>query len=157
MSLLTLDDISLDIGDQPILRHASLQLAPDERVCLIGRNGAGKSTLLRIITGAQQVDGGEIRYRQNLRVSQLEQTLPEALDFTVQDYVATGLAHLRELIDEYQRRSAGELDRAGLKELEVLQRRIEAEGGWSLDRQVERILTELKLPAAKRLDRKSVV
>ncbi|HEX7030220.1 MAG TPA: ATP-binding cassette domain-containing protein [Gammaproteobacteria bacterium] len=151
MTLLTLDDLSLDIGDQPILRHASLTLEPNERVCLIGRNGAGKSTLLRIITGAQQVDAGEIRYRQNLRVSQLEQALPEMLELSVREYVATGLAHLQALIEEYQAHAKTELDRAGLRELEDLQRRIEAEGGWSLDKQVERVLTELKLPADAQL------
>ena len=151
MTLLTLDDISLDIGDQPILRNASLSLEPNERACLIGRNGAGKSTLLRIITGEQQVDAGEIRYRQNLRISQLEQTLPESLELTVQELVGQGLAHLKGLITEYEARSASELDRAGMRELEELQRRIEAEGGWSLDKQIERVLTELKLPAEKRL------
>ncbi|HET6628418.1 MAG TPA: ATP-binding cassette domain-containing protein, partial [Woeseiaceae bacterium] len=67
MTLLTLDGISLDIGDQPLLLHASLTLEPNERVCLIGRNGAGKSTLLRIITGEQQADAGEIRRKQGLR------------------------------------------------------------------------------------------
>ncbi len=152
MTLLVLDDISLDIGDRPLLRHASLTLEPNERVCLIGRNGAGKSTLLRIITGEQQADAGEIRRKQGLRTSQLEQALPAALDLTVQEYVAAGLAHLRSLVDEYERRSsAAELDSTGLRELEELQRRIEAEGGWNPDMQVERILSELKLPAGKRL------
>ncbi len=151
MTLLVLDDISLDIGDQPLLRQASLTLEPNERVCLIGRNGAGKSTLLRIITGEQQPDAGEIRRKQGLRISQLEQALPQALDSTVQEYVAAGLAHLQSLIDDYERRSAAGLDGAGLRELEALQRRIEAEGGWSLDKQVERILSELDLPADMRL------
>src|SRR5690606_11589006 len=107
--LLVLDDISLDIGDQPLLRQASLTLEPNERVCLIGRNGAGKSTLLRIITGEQQPDAGEIRRKQGLRISQLEQALPQALDSTVQEYVAAGLAHLQSLIDDYERRSAAGL------------------------------------------------
>ncbi|MBW3567133.1 MAG: ATP-binding cassette domain-containing protein, partial [Proteobacteria bacterium] len=102
MTLLTLDDISLDIGDQPILRHASLTLEPNERVCLIGRNGAGKSTLQRIIMGEQPVDEGDIRYRQNLRITRLEQTLPEMLDLSVTEYVTGGLSHLRELIREYE-------------------------------------------------------
>src|SRR5690606_20455947 len=88
---------------------------------------------------------------QNLRLSQLEQTLPDALDLTVHAYVAQGLAHLAQLIEEYQRRTKDELDRAGLRELEDLQKRIEAEGGWSLDKQVERVLTELTLPAEHRL------
>jgi ABC-type molybdenum transport system ATPase subunit/photorepair protein PhrA len=56
MTLLVLDDISLDIGDQPLLRHAALTLEPNERVCLIGRNGAGKSTLLRITRSLRQAD-----------------------------------------------------------------------------------------------------
>ncbi len=151
MTLLVLDDISLDIGDLPLLRHASLALEPNERVCLIGRNGAGKSTLLRIITGEQQPDAGEIRRKEGLRTSQLKQALPETLDLPVHEYVAAGLAHLQSLIEDYERRSATELDRAGLRALEDLQRRIEAEGGWSLDTQVERVLSELKLPPEKRL------
>lgn len=151
MTLLTLDDLSLDIGDQPILRHASLTLEANERVCLIGRNGAGKSTLFRIITGEQQVDNGEIRYRQDLRISQLQQALPETLDCTVHEYVAQGLAHLQGLIADYEARSAMELDRSGLRELEELQRQIDAAGGWSLDKQVERMLSDLDLPAEMHL------
>lgn len=147
MTLLTLDDISLDIGDQPLLRHASLTLEPNERVCLIGRNGAGKSTLQRIIMGEQQIDAGEIRYRQNLRITRLEQALPEMLDMTVTQYVASGLAHLQGLITEYEARAQGEMNKSGLRELEDLQRRIDAEGGWDLDKQVERIITDMDLPA----------
>ena len=155
MTLLVLDDISLDIGDLPLLRHASLALEANERVCLIGRNGAGKSTLLRIITGEQQADAGEIRRKQGLRTSQLEQALPETLDLPVHEYVASGLAHLRSLIDDYERRSAAGLDRPGMRELEELQRRIEAEGGWNPDKQVERVLSELKLPPEKLLSQLS--
>lgn len=152
MTLLTLDDISLSIGDRRLLGHASLTVEPDERICLIGRNGAGKSTLLRMIMGAQPPDAGEIRYRQDLRISQLAQSLPETRTETVRGYVAAGLAHLQALIDDYGERSAQQpLDAAGLRELEALQHRIEAEGGWSLDQRVEALLTEMGLPADKRL------
>ncbi|MDX1454754.1 MAG: ATP-binding cassette domain-containing protein [Gammaproteobacteria bacterium] len=151
MSLLTLDDVSLTIGDLPILRHAELTLEPNERVCLIGRNGAGKSTLFRIITGEQAIDEGEIRYRQNLRVSELKQTLPDELDLSVHEFVVQGLSHLKQLIDEYQALSATELDKQGMHDLEELQRRIDAEGGWSLDKRVETVLSEMDLPADKQL------
>lgn len=151
MNLLTLDAVSLDIGDQPILRRADLSIEPGERVCLIGRNGAGKSTLFRLITGEQSPDAGEIRYKQHLRISQLAQTLPEELDQTVHEHVAGGLAHLQELIGEYQQRSRRQLDPAGLRELEELQQRIEAEGGWDIPRRVETVLSELDLPGERRL------
>lgn len=150
-ALVTLDDLSLEFGDQPILRHASLILEPNERVCLIGRNGAGKSTLLRMIMGEQQPDSGEIRYKHALRISQLSQVLPDELDASVHAFVAGGLAHLGQLIVEYERQSQNTLDKQGLRELEDLQHRIEAEGGWNLDQRVAAVLTELDLPGEKKL------
>jgi ABC transport system ATP-binding/permease protein len=150
-TLVTLDDLSLEFGDQPILRHASLTLEANERVCLIGRNGAGKSTLLKLIMNEQQADSGEIRYKHALRISQLTQALPEELDETVHEFVAGGLAHLGQLISEYTRLSQTTLDKRGLKDLEDLQHRIEAEGGWNLDQRVDTVLTDLDLPLGKKL------
>lgn len=149
MTLLTCDDLSLEFGDQPILRHANLTIEPAERICLIGRNGAGKSTLLKLIIGNMLPDSGEIRRKQALRISQLEQALPHELHLTVTEYVTTGLAHLDQLIHEYRAQSQRNLDKAGMRELESLQQRIEAEGGWHLDKRVETVLTELDLPADK--------
>jgi ABC transport system ATP-binding/permease protein len=152
MTLLVCDDLSLEFGDQPILRHANFTVDPNERICLIGRNGTGKTTLLRLIMGTQQPDSGEIRYKQALRISQLEQALPHELKRTTTEYVKGGLAHLDRLIREYRAQSQAEMDAAGLRGLQDLQHRIEAEGGWNLDKRVETVLTELDLPADKRLE-----
>ena len=97
MTLVRFDDVSLSFGDQVILRDASLAIEPEERVCLIGRNGAGKTSLLRLITGQYQPDRGEIQFRGDLRVSQLEQTLPGDLNMTVREIVASGLSRLQAL------------------------------------------------------------
>jgi ABC transport system ATP-binding/permease protein len=151
VTLLTCDDLTLEFGDQPILRHADLSIEPAERICLIGRNGAGKSTLLKLIMGTQAPDSGEIRYKQALRISQLEQALPDQLHLTVTEYVTTGLSHLDQLIHDYRARSQREMDKTGMRELQDLQHRIEAEGGWNLDKRVETVLTELDLPGDKRV------
>jgi len=152
MPLVTIDDLSLEFGDLPILRHADLTIEPNERVCLIGRNGAGKSTLLKLITGEQQPDSGEIRYRQSLRISQLHQALPDEINQSVHAFVAGGLVHLGQLIDEYHALSARALDNKGLHELHDLQHRIEAEGGWNLDQRVETVLSELDIPGDRQLN-----
>ena len=73
MSLLRFDDVSLEFGDQLILRDAEFTIDAGERVCLIGRNGAGKSTTLKLIMGQLEPDRGEITARHDLIVSQLEQ------------------------------------------------------------------------------------
>ena len=150
--MLTLDELSLEIGDQPLLRDASLVIETGERVCLIGRNGAGKSTLLRLITGEQQTDAGDIRHSPDLRISQLAQALPDELKLTAKAYVSGGLAHLASLIEQYHDQSQQHMDAAGLRELEHLQRRIDAEGGWDLERRVETVLTELEIPGDAHLE-----
>ena len=149
MPLITFDDISLEFGDQKILNNVSMSLEPGERVCLIGRNGAGKSTLINIINDRIEPDSGEIVKLSHLRVSQLEQSLPETSDINVKDYVAEGLQHLQFLLKEYEDLSHKDIKNNPqvLRDIEDLQHQIEAEGGWNIDQRVETVISELNLPA----------
>lgn len=149
--LLRFDQVSLRFGDQVILSGADFVIEPGERVCLIGRNGAGKTSLLKLISGTLAPDDGAVQARADLRVSRLEQTMPEDLELTVRDSVTDGLAPVRALVDEYQRRTANDLGRHGLKELEALHQRIDAVDGWHIERTVDTLLTEMKLPGERRL------
>ena len=152
MPLVSFEDISLQLGDQRLLAHADLVIESGERVCLIGRNGAGKTSMLGLITGRLEPDDGEIHCQSRIRISELEQALPEELGQTVREYVTTGLADLQDLIDLYQQRSREVLDRKGLLELEALHREIDAHGGWHVDQRVDTVLSELDLPADRRLE-----
>ncbi len=151
MSLLRFDEISLDFGELRILREASLSIDAGERVCLIGRNGAGKSTTLKLITGEIDADRGDITRKDGLIVSQLAQNLPEAIDLPVRDVVRSGLEGIEQLLAEYRERSAQNLDKHGLRELEQLHAQIDAHDGWHLDQRVEETITDLNLPADKKM------
>ena len=152
MSLLRFDDIGLEFGDQLILRNAEFAIEPGERICLIGRNGAGKSTTLKLIMGTLEADRGEIVAKDDLIVSQLEQSLPEAMDLPVTDVVRSGLTQVEALLKEYERRSKLELDKHGLRDLEALHAKIDAHDGWHLEQRVETTITELSLPDDKTMN-----
>ncbi len=152
MSLLRFEDIRLDFGEQVILRDAEFSIEPGERVCLIGRNGAGKSTTLKLITGEIDADHGAIVRKAGLIVSQLHQNLPEAMDLPVRDVIRSGLATIDDLLKRYQAMSQLELDKHGLLELETLHAKIDSLDGWQIDQRVEATITDLNLPAEKKMD-----
>lgn len=57
--LLTLQNIHLTFGGQPLLTGTELSVFDNDRICLVGRNGSGKSTLLKIAAELIQPDKGE--------------------------------------------------------------------------------------------------
>jgi len=152
MSLLRFDQVCLDFGELKILADADFSIEPGERVCLIGRNGAGKSTTLKLISGEIEFDKGEIVRKSNLVISQLAQDLPDALDLIVNDVVRSGLAEVEGLIEEYKRQSKLKLDKQGMRDLEVLHARIDARDGWHIDQRIETTITELNLPADRKMN-----
>ncbi len=80
MPLLTLADAQLSYGELPLLDRASFAMEAGERIGLIGRNGTGKSSLLGAIAGTLELDDGELRRNEGLRIALVEQEprLPHA-------------------------------------------------------------------------------
>ncbi len=152
MSILRFDEVSIEFGEQKILTDADLAIEAGERVCLIGRNGAGKSTTLKLICGDLEPDRGTITRSSNLVISQLSQTLPDAMDQIVHDVVRSGLDEIQHLLEEYQRLSEADLDRQGLLDLEALHAKLDAHDGWHIEQRVATTITDLNLPADKKLN-----
>jgi ABC transport system ATP-binding/permease protein len=73
MTLATLLDAELTFGMQPLLDRASLTVLEGDRIGLIGRNGTGKSSLAGVIAGTIELDAGEIKRRDGLRIALVEQ------------------------------------------------------------------------------------
>ena len=149
MPLLTLRNICLGFGHQPLLDHVDLTIEPGERIALVGRNGAGKSTLLRLLEGKIEAEEGQIVRRDGLCVASLEQNVPAGLQGSVYDVVAAGLGELGGLLAEYHRFSmkvaAG--DEQAMTRLGQIQHQLESGGGWQIGQQVETVLSRLDLPA----------
>ena len=66
--LLVLEDVHASYGLSQVLFGVSLEVAPGECVCLLGRNGVGKTTTMRSIMGLTPASGGRIEWKgRNLR------------------------------------------------------------------------------------------
>ena len=146
MPYIRLDQIEFSIGTQVLLDKVSLTLDKGERLGLLGRNGAGKSTLMRILSGELSAEDGERWVEPNITVARLEQALPEHLETSVFDYVATGLAETGALLSRYHALAADGSAEA-LHELSQIQAKLEHLEGWTMERRIKRVLQQLDLQA----------
>ncbi|MBK9361365.1 MAG: ATP-binding cassette domain-containing protein [Rubrivivax sp.] len=145
MALLTLTNAHLAYGHVPLLDGADFALEPGERVALIGRNGAGKSSLLKILAGLERPDDGVLQVQGGVRRVYVAQEPSFKAGTTVFDAVADGVAEARALRARYEAHADGE-------DLDALQTRLEALGGWTWEQRVEQALQRLQLDAEARVD-----
>ena len=90
--LLSLQDIHLSFGGQPLFTGADMFVHERDRVGLIGRNGSGKSTLMKIAAGLIKPDQGDRFVQPGITVRYLEQA-PDFSHFdTTLKAVEDGLA-----------------------------------------------------------------
>ncbi len=89
--LLSLRDVDLHWGSNPVLDELEMHIGVADRLCLIGRNGAGKSTLMKVIAGLIEIDGGKRWVQPGAKVAYLPQE-PDASEYaTLYDYIVGGL------------------------------------------------------------------
>jgi len=62
IQVLEIENLCVDYGPIQALKGPSLQVAPQEIVCVLGANGAGKSTLIRAISGQVKIKSGGIKW-----------------------------------------------------------------------------------------------
>ncbi len=60
MSMIKTENIQVSFGDLQVLKGISLEVQPQEVVCIIGPSGSGKSTFLRILNQLEKYDSGKI-------------------------------------------------------------------------------------------------
>ena len=140
--------------NRTLIKDISLSFFPGAKIGVLGLNGAGKSTVLRIMAGVDQEFDGEARPQPGIHIGYLPQEpeLPE--DVSVREAVMLGLGDIKGQLDRFNEisdRFAEPMSDDEMTELLAeqaeLQDKIDAAGGWELDRTLEVAADALRLPA----------
>ena len=114
--LLSAEQLHKSYGTRVLLDEASLYLERGDRVGVVGLNGAGKSTLLRLLSGAEEPDGGTVRLDPNVRLEYLPQNPVFPGEHTVLEQVVAGLSGDDRALAEYEGKMI--LNRLGVRDFD---------------------------------------
>jgi sulfate-transporting ATPase len=115
-------------GDRLLMDNLNFSMPPGCIAGIIGPNGAGKTTLFRMLTGAEQPDGGAIRIGPTVKlayVDQSRQTLDDKK--TVWEEISGGQDIIK--VDNYETPSRGYVGRFNFKGTQQQQLIGELSGG----------------------------
>jgi sulfate-transporting ATPase len=136
-----------------ILRDISLSFFPGAKIGVLGLNGSGKSTLLKIMSGVDKDIEGEARAQSGIKVGYLPQEPLLDETKTVREVVSEGVGDVQSLIDRFnaisdkfaEPMSDDEMNKL-MEEQAKMQDKIDAVGGWELERKLEIAADSLRLP-----------
>ncbi|MEK6747341.1 MAG: energy-dependent translational throttle protein EttA [Pseudomonadota bacterium] len=140
-------------GGKEVLKGIYLSFLPGVKIGVLGPNGSGKSTLLKIMAGLDKDYNGEAWAAEGARVGFLPQEpqLDESKD--VMGNIIEALGEQKALLDRFNEVSnkLGEVtdDDEMMKLIEEqgeLQEKIEATGGWDIERDIEIAMDALRCP-----------
>ena len=138
---------------KPVLNNISLHFLPGTKIAIIGVNGTGKSTLMKIMGGIDTDFQGEAWAAEGLTVGYLPQEPHLDPTKTVKQNIMDGVRPVADLIDRFNAiteemaapRDDTDFDKL-MEEMGVLQEKIDAADGWTLDNHLEIAMEALRCP-----------
>ncbi len=89
--LLSLEDVTLTMGNRLLFEGIGLHICEGDKICLIGRNGAGKTTLMRLIMQELELDSGIRFLYPGATIGYLAQQVQFDPAMRIHDFVMNGL------------------------------------------------------------------
>lgn len=121
MAVLAASGLSKSYAARTLFDQVSFELAPKDKVGLVGVNGCGKTTLFRILSGAEAPDAGNVYQSKEVRLGVLQQSVgsgPQSL----YAYVLDAFSHLLQAEAEFDQVTAA-LENAAGEDAALLVRR----------------------------------
>lgn len=140
-SYLQIENLTKSYGDRILFADITFGVNEGEKIGIIAKNGTGKSTLLNIISGKESPDSGKITFRNDLRVSILEQIPNFADNATVIDACMHDDSKMAQTISHYEQAlSSGNSDNIN-KAIQLM----DVAGAWDYEDRLKQLLTQLKI------------
>ncbi|MFB2556849.1 ABC-F family ATP-binding cassette domain-containing protein [Herbiconiux liangxiaofengii] len=157
MSLIRLNDVSIEFDGRPVLREAFLKLRAGDRVGLIGKNGTGKSSLLELALGRLEPASGTVDVTLGTTIGYFSQFSELDGDRSIRDILSDHFepVHVTQRrLDEIGEKLAEPMGddemTALLTEQGELFERMDAIDGWSYENTIDTVLTSLGFDEARR-------
>ncbi len=147
MYIAQIENLSKSYGAQKLFDNLNFGIDEDDKIGLIGLNGTGKSSLIKVIAGLDTADSGVVHFYGSKRIEYLSQD-PEFDDnHTVIDTILKMESPEMALIRDYEaalsRLNSHPSDKKAQKKLLKLSQTIDDQQLWTIQSQVETILSRL--------------
>ena len=140
-------------GGREVLKDVTLAFLPGAKIGVLGINGAGKSTLMKIMAGEDKEFNGDAWAADTAEVGILKQEPNLDPDKDVYGNVLEGMAETHGLLQEFEEISAKFAEPMNDDEMTALiekqgelQEKIDAVGGWDMERKLEIAMDALRCP-----------
>lgn len=141
MNYLSVENLTKSFGDRILFQDLTFGIDQGQKVAIVAKNGSGKTTLLRCLMDQETIDEGRIVYRNDIRVSFMEQAENLREDQTVLEAV---FAHnIPELIALREYTAA--MNAHDEKAIEHAFQKVTELHAWDIEVRVNQILSVLKL------------
>ena len=148
--MIHLANITRQHGTRRLFQNASFQITPGSRSGLVGPNGAGKSTIFRLITGEEQLDGGEISCSKKTVIGYFSQDVGDMAGRSALAEVMAASARTMQLGEEIKAMESAMCEPMADDTLALLlekygdaQEEFEHRGGYDLESRAQAVLTGL--------------
>lgn len=143
MNVLSIENISITLNDEPLFSNVTFGLEEKEHIGLIGKNGTGKSTLLKILDGKLTPDTGKVSMANSAEIMMLNQIVEFDKDDTVYDYMHKGEGTRFEQLRQYYKLLEDAINNED--KIAKLTEQLDKDNTWNIESDFLSILGELGL------------
>ncbi len=103
MNLLSVEDLSKNLGERWLFQNLNFGVLRGDKTALVAGNGSGKTTLLKILAGKESADSGAFSFNNDVRWAYLPQEPDFEEHHLVKDVVALYQSNMKAIEANYEK------------------------------------------------------